>query len=75
MTITLNTNAAPLTQEEARQIQIAVAAAQTAYALNNGGGLNPMHPWNFLDDVTTQGRAGYTPLNVSVPPGFIVQSN
>ncbi|WP_143694899.1 LysM peptidoglycan-binding domain-containing protein, partial [Variovorax sp. JS1663] len=62
----------PLTQDEAARARLGIAVTQTAYALNNGGGIVPGQPLIYIDDQTTAGRPGYTPLNLSIPTGFVV---
>jgi hypothetical protein len=52
----------PLTQTEAYKASLALGAAQTSYAINNGGGLTAGMPYIPIDDATTMGRLGYTPL-------------
>src|SRR5437868_7044645 len=63
----------PLTEAEAQRATLGVAAAQTAYALNNGGGIIPKQPLVYIDDKTTANRPGYTPLRLSIPTGFVVR--
>lgn len=48
---------APLTQTEAQNATLALAAAQTAYAMNNGGGLTVGEPLRYIDDQTTNLQA------------------
>jgi hypothetical protein len=62
-----------LTQAEAARATLGIAITQTAYALNNGGGIQEDLPLVYIDDQTTAGRAGYVPLNLSIPTGFIVK--
>lgn len=44
-----------LTQAEAERAALAIAATQTAYALNNGGGIVAGQPLVYIDDQTTAG--------------------
>lgn len=69
----MSTTNQTLTQAEAQRAMLGIAITQTAYALNNGGGIVTGQPLTYIDDQTTGGRAGYTPLNLSIPNGFIVQ--
>lgn len=62
-----------LTEAEAQRAALGVAVSQTAYALNNGGGIIQNQPLVYIDDKTTAGRPGYTPLNLSIPTGFVVR--
>lgn len=64
---------APLTEAQARTAMTAIAMTQTAYALNNGGGIVLNQPLVYIDDRTTSGRPGWEPLNLSIPSGFIVE--
>lgn len=66
-------NNAALTEAEARRASIGVALTQTAYALNNGGGIVKNQPLVYIDDRTTAGRPGHNPLNLSIPSGFVVR--
>ena len=49
---------AALNESEARRASIGVALTQTAYALNNGGGIVKNQPLVYIDDRTTAGRPG-----------------
>jgi hypothetical protein len=62
-----------LTQDEAQRAELGVAVSQTAYALNNGGGIIDGQPLVYIDDKTTAGRPGYTPLHLTIPTGFVVK--
>ena len=41
-----------LTQQEAARVQFGWALAQTAYSMNNGGGLTVGLPLTYIDDIT-----------------------
>lgn len=51
-----------------------MAAGQTAYALNNGGGLAVGKPLVYINDFTTNGSPGAGYLNIDIPSGFVVRS-
>ena len=61
------------TTEQADRALIGIAAAQTAYALNNGGGIVVGQPLVYIDDFTTIGESGAGALNPSIPTGYIVR--
>jgi hypothetical protein len=62
-----------LTELQARRASLGIAATQTGYALNNGGGIVLDQPLVYIDDKTTAGRSGHLPLHLSIPSGFVVR--
>lgn len=60
------------TNSQASTLATGIAAAQTAYALNNGGGLRLGEPLRMIEDSALINGAGARPLNVSIPDGYVV---
>ena len=67
-------NRPAVTPDQAQKIGLAVAFAQTAYSLNNGGGLVVGQPVSFVDDSAALQGSQATPLHADIPPGFVVQA-
>jgi hypothetical protein len=61
------------TQAQANQLSLGIAVSQTAYALNNGGGLRVGQPLVKIEDTSMVGIEGARPLNIDIPPGYIVR--
>lgn len=52
------------TPTQAANLQTGIAVAQTAYALNNGGGLQVGQPLMKVEDTSMVGLPGARPLNL-----------
>ncbi|HEY3046945.1 MAG TPA: hypothetical protein VGJ72_05705, partial [Polaromonas sp.] len=61
------------TASQASMIALGMAASQTAYALNNGGGLVVGQPLTLIEDSALIGAPGARPLGASIPPGYVVR--
>lgn len=67
------TNQTNPTQAQADQLKLGIAVSQTAYALNNGGGLRIGQPLVKIDDTSLAGVEGSRPLNIDITPGYVVR--
>lgn len=63
----------PLSQDKAKNAALGFAIGQTAYAMNNAGGLVVGQPLHYIDDFTVNSAPGASSLNLSIPAGYIVQ--
>ncbi|TAL23747.1 MAG: hypothetical protein EPO01_06685, partial [Aquabacterium sp.] len=63
-----------LNATQAALVKLGMAAGQTAYALNNGGGLKVGMPLAYIDDYTTAGQPGAGPLALEIPSGYVVRA-
>ncbi len=62
-----------MTPEEKLYIGLGMAAAQTAYELNNGFGIVPGKPLRYIDDSAGLKSPGARPFKITELDGFIVQ--
>ena len=60
------------TAEQAEIMKLGIALAQTAYALNNGSGLEIGKPLRLIEDTALVNKPGATPLKLTIPDGYIV---
>src|ERR1700760_1013141 len=69
------TSSAPpqITQAQTQWIVNAAAAAQTSYALNNGGGLQVGQPLTYADDAAALRDSNSIPLSLNLDPGYVVK--
>jgi hypothetical protein len=61
------------TQAQAANINLGIAASQTAYVLNNGGGLVVGQPLVTIQDSSLSGVPGSRPVDIAVPFGYAVR--
>ncbi len=62
-----------LTAEEKRFLELGMAAAQTAYELNNGFGIVAGQPLRYIDDSAGLTTPGARPFKIAELDGFMVQ--
>ena len=60
------------TATQAGSMKLGVALGQTAYAQNNGGGLEIDKPLRFIEDAALVNKPGAIPLKLTIPDGFVV---
>ncbi len=59
--------------ELANKLRLGLAAAQTAYELNNGHGIRTGQQLKLIEDAATASLPGARPLNLPIPDGYIVK--
>lgn len=62
-----------MTLTQAQNAALGFAIAQTAYAMNNAGGLVVGQPLQYIDDYSINNAPGASSLNLSIPAGYIVE--